>query len=396
MNQRELFYRYLAQTSPEPLALEIVRSKGIYLYDNQGKSYMDLISGISVSNVGHSHPKIVKAVKEQAEKYMHTNVYGEYILSPQVQLAEKLTSILPSNLDSVYFVNSGTEATEAAIKLAKRFTGRSELISCHKAYHGCTNGSLSLMGDDDFPRPFRPLLPDTRKIRFGVMEDISLITTQTAAVFIEPVQGEAGIRYADISYWKSIRNRCHETGTLLVFDEIQSGFGRTGTMFAFEQLGIVPDILLLAKGLGGGMPLGAFVSSQEIMQVLTYQPALGHITTFGGHPVCCAAALASLSIILDDHLYAQVEKKSILFEHCLSGISAVKQIRRKGFLIAIELYDKELNFKCIHSCLEKGLIVDWFLFCDTAMRIAPPLTITESEIKKACQLLISAIKENIK
>lgn len=394
MNQRELFYKHLAQTSPEPLALEIIRSEGIYLYDSQGKSYIDLISGISVSNVGHSHPKIVNAIKEQAEKYMHTNVYGEYILSPQVELATKIVSLLPPNLNSVYFVNSGTEATEGAIKLVKRYTGRTEIISCYKAYHGSTNGAMSLMGDDDYPRSFRPLIPDTRKIRFGVPEDISLISNKTAAVFIEPVQGEAGIRFADNSYWKALREQCNATGTLLVFDEIQTGFGRTGSLFAFEQLEIIPDILLLAKALGGGMPLGAFVSSHEIMQVLTCNPVLGHITTFGGHPVCCAAALASLLIILEEKLISKVEKKSALFEKHLSGITSIKDIRRKGLLIAIEFDDKDFNFKCIHSCLEKGLIVDWFLFCDTAMRLSPPLTITEEEIIKVCRYIIEAIKEN--
>lgn len=394
MNQRELFYKHIAQTSPEPLALEIERAEGVYLYDTEGKAYMDLISGISVSNLGHNHPRIIQAIQEQIKKYMHTNVYGEYVLSPQVKLAEKLASVLPESLHSVYFVNSGAEATEGAIKLAKRFTGRSELISCEKAYHGCTNGALSLMGDDDFTKAFRPLLPDTKRIRFGKMEDIVHITSKTAAVFIEPVQGEAGVRCADNFYWKALKLRCKETSTLLVFDEIQTGFGRTGTLFAFEQLGIIPDIMILAKGLGGGMPLGAFVASKEIMHTLTYQPVLGHITTFGGHPVCCAAALASLSVIVEEKLYEDIAKKSNLFESYLSHIPSIKTIRRKGFLIAVEFEDRAFNFKCISKCIEKGLIVDWFLFCDTAMRISPPLIINESEIEKACEIIATSIRES--
>ncbi|NLJ82641.1 MAG: aspartate aminotransferase family protein [Bacteroidales bacterium] len=395
MNQRELFYKHLAQTSPAPLALEIERSEGIYLYDTEGRSYVDFISGIAVSNVGHSHPKVVAAIKKQADTYLHTNVYGEYVLSPQVQLAHKLASYLPSSLDSVYFVNSGTEAIEGAMKLAKRFTGRSELISCYNAYHGSSSGSLSLMGDLEFTRAFRPLIPDVRKIRFGKIADLELITHKTAAVFIEPIQGEAGIRLADVSYWQALSKRCKEQGALLVFDEIQTGFGRTGKLFAFEHLGIVPDILTLAKGLGGGMPLGAFVASENIMHTLTYQPALGHITTFGGHPLSCAAALASLSVITEENLPQEVAEKSELLATYLSEIPTLKEIRKKGLMMALEFGDKELNFKYINSCLQQGIIVDWFLFCDTAMRIAPPLTISKSEIKEVCERIVSAIKENL-
>lgn len=395
MNQREIFYKFIAQTSPAPLALEIKKAKGVYLYDTQGKKYIDLIAGIAVSNLGHSHPKIIQAICKQAKKYTHTNVYGEYILNPQIQLANKLSSLLPSQLNNIYFVNSGAEATEATIKLAKRYTGRYELISCEKAYHGSTNGALSLVGNDDFNKAFRPLIPSTKRIRFGNKEDITSITDKTAAIFIEPVQGEAGIRYTNNNnYWKELRKRCNETGTLLVFDEIQTGLGRTGTLFAFEQMEIVPDILMLAKSLGGGLPLGAFITSQEIMQVLTHQPALGHITTFGGNPLSCAAALASLTEIVDKKLYLNIEKKSALFEQYLSGLHSIKSIRRKGFMIALEFNDKNLNFKIIESCIKKGVIVDWFLFCDTAMRIAPPLTITEDEILKACQLISASIKEN--
>ena len=394
MNQRELFYKYVAQTSPEPLALEIARAKGIYLYDKEDKAYMDLISGVSVSNVGHCHPEVVKAVQEQSEKYMHTNVYGEFILSPQTQMAEKLVSLLPQTLNTVYFVNSGSEAIEGAIKLAKRYTGRYEIISCNNAYHGSTNGALSIMGNDDFTKPFRPLLPSTRRIRFGNPDDLQNISDQTAAIIIEPVQGEAGVRYAPNSYWKALRERCNKTGALLIFDEIQTGFGRTGSLFAFENMDVIPDVLVIAKAMGGGMPIGAFVADTNIMKCFTSQPALGHITTFGGHPVCCAAALASLQIIENNKLYHTVEKKSALFEYYLKGLDRIKEIRRKGLLIALEFNDKDFNFKVIHNCLQKGLIVDWFLFCDTAMRIAPPIIINEEEIQHACMLIKKSIIEN--
>lgn len=394
MNQRELFFKYVAQTSPEPLALEITHAKGIYLYDNNEKAYMDLISGVSVSNVGHCHPEVVKAVQLQCEKYMHTNVYGEFVLSPQTQMAEKLVSLLPETLNTVYFVNSGSEAIEGAMKLAKRYTGRHEIISCENAYHGSTNGSLSIMGNDDFTKPFRPLLPSTRRIRFGNTDDLKNISNQTAAVVIESVQGEAGVRYAPNSYWKALRERCNITGTLLAFDEIQTGFGRTGSLFAFESMGVVPDILVIAKAMGGGMPIGAFVADSNIMKCFMSQPALGHITTFGGHPVCCAAALASLQIIEHNKLYSTVSEKSDLFEYYLKGLDKIKEIRRKGLLIALEFNDRDFNFKVINACLQKGLIVDWFLFCDTALRIAPPLIINEEEIQHACMLIKQSIQEN--
>ncbi len=393
MNLRELFYRYVAQTSPEPLAIEIEKAEGIYLYGSDGKIYTDLISGISVSNVGHCHPEVVKAVKEQAEKYMHLLVYGEMIQSPQVLLAQRLVSLLPANLSSVYFVNSGTEAVEGAIKLAKRFTGKHALVSCENAYHGSTNGAMSLMGNDDFTQPFQPLLSQCSRIRFGVIEDLEKITSNTAAFVVEAVQGEAGIRYADKKYWKKVRERCDETGTMLVFDEIQTGFGRTGTMFAFEQTGIVPDIITLAKAMGGGMPIGAFVSSKEIMQTLMYNPTLGHMTTFGGHPVCCAAALASVDIIEREELHKSAEEKGKLFELQLAKLPRVKEFRRKGLMMALDFGDREMNFKVIHQCLERGILSDWFLFCDTAMRIAPPLIITKEEIKEVCNIIRETIME---
>ncbi|MDD2621837.1 MAG: aspartate aminotransferase family protein [Bacteroidales bacterium] len=394
MNQRELFFNYVAQTSPEPIALEIVDAKGVYVYDIANKAYMDLISGVSVSNIGHCHHEVVKAVQDQVQKYMHTNVYGEYILSPQTQMAEALVSLLPPTLNTVYFVNSGSEAIEGAMKLAKRFTGRYELISCENAYHGSTNGALSLMGNDDFTQSFRPLLPSTNRIAFGKMDDLERISHQTAAVIIEPVQGEAGIRCASNTYWKALRQRCTQTGTLLVFDEIQTGFGRTASLFAFQNIGIVPDMLTLAKAMGGGMPIGAFVASKEIMKTLMSNPVLGHITTFGGHPVSCAAALASLQVIEKQKLYEKVQRKSDLFVQYLNDLKQIKEIRRKGLLIALEFNDRELNFKVIRSCLEKGVIVDWFLFCDTALRIAPPLIISDQEIMQASTIIKEAIIEN--
>ena len=387
MNHKQLFYDHLAQTSPTPLAIEIERALGVYLYSPNGKQYMDLISGVSVSNIGHCHPQVVKAVQKQAEKYMHLMVYGELVQSPQALLAKRLTQLLPASLDCVYLVNSGSEAIEGAIKLAKRFTKQTEIISCFNAYHGCTNGAMSIMGNNDFSRAFRPLMPDCKKIRFGNEDDIKQITDKTAAFIVEVVQGEAGVRFADKTYWEEVKKRCSQTNTLLVFDEIQTGFGRTGSLFSFEQIGVTPDILVLAKGMGGGMPIGAFVASKNIMNCLTFNPVLGHITTFGGHPVSCAAALASLEVIENEKLYLQVSKKSKLFEDLLSHLPSIKEFRIQGFMMALEFGDKELNFRIIRHCLEKGLLTDWFLFCDTALRIAPPLIISEEEIEKACTVL---------
>jgi len=361
----------------------------MYLYSPDGKRYMDLISGVSVSNIGHCHPEVVKAVQEQAAKYMHLLVYGELIQSPQILLAQRLASVLPASLSCTYFVNSGSEAVEGAIKLAKRFTGKTEIISCFGAYHGCTNGAMSVMGNDDFVRAFRPLMPDCNKIRFGEVSDIEKITSSTAAVIIEVVQGEAGIRFADKNYWQQLRSRCTKTETLLVFDEIQSGFGRTGTLFAFEQTGVIPDILVLAKGMGGGMPIGAFIASQKIMNCLTHSPILGHITTFGGHPVSCAAALASLNFIEKEQLYRGVDKKAKLFKSLLENVPHLKEFRQQGFMMALEFENQEYTIKLIKKCLENGLLTDWFLFCDTAMRIAPPLIISDEEIEEACEIVSS-------
>src|SRR6201996_1197853 len=314
---RQLFLANNAQTTDFPLLLEFERAEGIYMYNSEGKAYIDLISGIGVSNLGHSHPKVIEAIKQQVDKYMHLMVYGEYVQTPQVRFAEKLTSILPENLQSVYFVNSGAEAVEGALKLAKRYTGRSQIIACKNSYHGSTHGALSVMGNEEFKHAYRPLLPMVNFIRFNKIANLERITTQTACVIIETIQGEAGIRVPDATYLQALRKRCTETGTLLILDEIQAALGRTGKLFAFEHFDITPDILLMAKALGGGMPIGAFISSNEIMGALKENPILGHITTFGGHPVCCAAGLAALEVLLDEDLIASVEAKSTLFYQLL-------------------------------------------------------------------------------
>ena len=390
ISQRELFIKHVAQTSPFPLALEIERAEGCYLYDRPGKKYLDLISGISVSNLGHCHPAVVNAVKAQVDKYMHLMVYGEYIQSPQVQLAELLTSVLPSLLNNVYFVNSGAEAVEGAMKLAKRYTGRTQFISFKNAYHGSTQGALSLMGDERLKQPFRPLLPDTLQLEYNDLKDLDTISSRTAAVFVEPIQGEAGVILPQNDFLQKLRQRCTETGTLLVFDEIQTGYGRTGKLFAFEHANVIPDILCLAKGMAGGMPLGAFVSSKQIMDTLSVGPELGHITTFGGHPVSCAAGLATLQTILSEKLCEEVDVKSRMFVERLQH-QLIRDVRVKGLFIALEFESFDLNKKIIDLCIQNGVIVDWFLFNMKSMRIAPPLTITPGEIESACSIIINSI-----
>ncbi|MCH2042590.1 MAG: aspartate aminotransferase family protein [Saprospiraceae bacterium] len=395
LSQRQLFLNHVAQTSDMPMGIEIVDSKGIYLLGKGNKSYIDLISGISVSSLGHNHPKIVDAIQKQAGKYLHTLVYGEFVLSPQVELATLLAKHLPPSLDSTYFVNSGTEATEGALKLAKRYTGRSNIVACKNAYHGSTNGSLSLMSDSFFTAPFRPLLPNVKFIEFNNPEDLHMIDEHTACVVMEPVRAEVGIQKPENDYLKAVRQRCTETGTLLIFDEIQMGCGRTGSLFAFEQYDVVPDILLLAKAFGGGMPLGAFVSSKEIMQVFTNNPFLGHITTFGGHPVCCAAALASLQLLTEDtSIIPAVKKKEALFLKLLQH-PKIKTIRSAGLIMAVEIGTFTEVKAVIDACIRLGLITDWFLFNDGALRVAPPLIITEDEIHKACSIILQAIKETL-
>ena len=391
LSQRQLFLQYIAQTSDAPLGLEVDHAEGIYLYDTSGKKYIDLISGINVSSLGHCHPKIVEAIREQSTKYMHTMVYGEFVQAPQVKLAKYVCDLLPPSLNTVYFTNSGTEATEGAMKIAKRFTGKTEFISCKNSYHGSTQGSLSLLGDEYFKSNYRPLLPDTRQIRFNNFKDILLITKKTAAVFMEPVQAEAGIIVPEKSYLKAVRDRCTETGALLVFDEIQTGCGRTGTLFRLQAEEVTPDILILGKAFGGGLPLACFISSKEIMSVIQSNPALGHITTFGGNAVCCAAALASLQTIAEQKLYEGVENKARLFIENLSHPD-IQKITHCGLMMAVHL-DNYVNLrKVVDHCLINGLVTDWFLFADNCLRIAPPLIITEDEIRVSCEIINKALK----
>jgi acetylornithine/succinyldiaminopimelate/putrescine aminotransferase len=400
VTDRQLFLQHIAQTSDFPLGLEIERAEGVFIFGQDGKSYMDLISGIGVSNVGHRHPHVLRAIQNQLDKYLHLMVYGEYVQTPQTQLAHALTQTLPDTLNTVYFTNSGTEAVEGAMKLAKRYTGRLEIISCFNAYHGSSQGALSLSGDENFKRNYRPLLPGIRHIQHGNPAHIEQITHQTAAVVMEVIAAEAGVRVPDVAYLQAVRQRCTDVGALLIFDEIQTGFGRTGTFWAFEGFGAVPDVLLCAKGMGGGMPIGAFISSADIMQVFRNNPILGHITTFGGHPVSCASSLATLQVIQGKSagarsvdtgkLYEQAEAKGQLFRQLLVH-PAIKAIRGKGLMLAVEFDSFAVLKPIIDRAILKGIITDWFLFCDNSMRIAPPLIITEAQIREACAVILEAI-----
>lgn len=393
MNNRQLFQNYLAQTTEFPLAIEIEKAEGVYMYGPNGERYMDLISGIGVSNVGHRHPKVIEAIKSQLDSYMHLMVYGEFIQSPQTQLAEALCATLPKSLDNVYLVNSGSEAVEGALKLAKRYTNRREIISCVNAYHGSSHGSLSVGGNEIFKRAYRPLLPGINHIPFGDPAHLNEISESTAAIIVETVQGEAGIRSASKSYFEELRHRCDQTGTLLIMDEIQAGFGRTGTFWAFEQYGIVPDILVCAKGMGGGMPIGAFIAGKHIMGTLTNNPLLGHITTFGGHPVSAAASLATIRVIKEERLAEQVSEKADLFKQRLVH-PKIREFRNNGLMMALAFDSFEVLKPIIDSAIQQGVITDWFLFCDDAMRIAPPLTINNSQIEEACTVILDAIEQN--
>ena len=387
---RKQFLRHVAQTSPAPQLIEVARAEGVFFYTPEGKPYYDLVSGVSVNNVGHGNRAVVEAVQRQAADYMHIMVYGEMVERPQVEFARALAEALPEPLDSVYFLNSGAEAVEGALKLAKRYTHRTEMISMRQAYHGSTHGAMSMMGQpegEEWKCAFRPLLPDTKAIRFNNIEDLSLITERTACVLCEPVQGEAGVRPPKDGYLQALRKRCTEVGALLIFDEIQTGMGRTGEMFAMQKYGVTPDIVCLAKALGGGMPLGAFVSSQEIMSTLTHNPVLGHITTFGGHPVCCAAGLAAMKFLQDNKIVEDVERKGALYEELLKDHPAVKEIRRAGLLLAIELGESEKLYKIMDLFIERGILSDWFLFCDTAFRISAPLVISDEEIRDSVRII---------
>lgn len=390
MNLRSLFLQHVAQTSEAPLGFEISRAEGCYLYDAQNHPYLDLIGGISVCHIGHGHPRVKEAIHAQTDRYLHVMVYGEVIQSPQVEYATTLAAHLPEALQSVYFTNSGSEATEGAMKLAKRYTGRANMISFRNSYHGSTQGALSVMGSTYWQQAFRPLLPGIQQFEYGSEDALAAIDASTACVIVEPVQSEAGVRIPSADWLLALRKRCTETGTLLIFDEIQTAFGRTGTLFRFEALGIVPDILLLGKALGGGLPLGAFISSAHIMQSLSHDPVLGHITTFGGHPLCCAAGLAAYRVLLDEQLTQHVGEKEAIFHDELHELGLT--LNSCGLLMALHFDSFETNKKVIDACLAvtddaPGLFTDWFLFAPQALRLAPPLSISEAEIRQACAIL---------
>ncbi|WP_144603143.1 aspartate aminotransferase family protein [Algoriphagus algorifonticola] len=392
MNNRQLFLSHLAQTTDFPLMIEVEKAEGVYLYGPNQEKYIDLISGIGVSNVGHRHPKVLEAIQNQLDKYLHLMVYGEYVQTPQTLLAKALCDTLPDQLDNVYFVNSGSEAIEGALKLAKRYTGKKKLFSCINAYHGSSHGSLSIGGNEIFKRAYRPLLPGVTNIVYGGYADLEKIDSDTAAVVVETIQGEAGIRVACTNYFQALRKKCDEVGALLILDEIQAGFGRTGKFWAFEHFDIVPDIVVCAKGMGGGMPIGAFIANKEVMGVFKNNPLLGHITTFGGHPVSAAASLATIQILQKENLIAQVEDKAALFKKLLIH-PKIKGIRNKGLMMAVEFESFEVLKPIIDRAIELGVITDWFLFCDDSMRIAPPLVITKEEIKGACSIILQAIED---
>ena len=394
LNNRQFFLQHLAQTSPKPIGLEVERASGVHIYDTDGKSYLDMIAGFSVCNIGHSHPKVIAAIEQQIKQYMHVIVYGEFIQSPQVQYAKALLALLPENLQSIYFTNSGAEAAEGAMKLAKRVTKRTRIIAFDGAYHGSTQGALSVMGDEYFRNAYRPLLPDVLHLRYNNMEDIELIDHHVACVMVEPVQAETGITAASEAWLKALRAKCDALCILLIFDEIQSGFGRTGTLFAFEQYGVVPDILLTGKALGAGLPLGAFISSPAMMGTLTYAPVLGHITTFGGNPVACAAGKAGLEVLLESGWMDEVKaKEKYLFDTLTHP--AILGIKHKGLWMSLQFATPEITKKIAANCVANGVITDWFLFAEDRIRIAPPLSITMDELKIAVQKVIESIDQSL-
>ncbi len=404
MTNRELFLSHVGQTSATPLCLEIIKAEGCKLYDVDGNEYIDLIGGISVCNVGHRHPKVIEAIKRQLDQYLHIMVYGELVQSPQVQYADLLTQHLPASLNAVFYTASGTEATEGAMKLAKRYSNRTQIISFKNSYHGSTQGALSVMGSEYWQQAFRPLLPDTLQLNYTSFDDLENITERTACVIAETIQAEAGVITPQNDWLKALRKKCYATGALLVLDEIQCGFGRNGSLWAFEQFGVIPDILLLGKALGGGMPLGAFIADKKIMDVLTHDPVLGHINTFGGHPVCCAAGMAAFKVLLEENLIEGVKKKEELFISLLTkasgGSKPSARLRSSGLMIALEFESFEMNKKIIDDLLNLSdrshqsdnlVFTDWFLFAPNCLRIAPPLTITEAEITMACKRIDEAI-----
>ena len=387
MDTKTLFLRHVAQTSDAPLGINISKAKGSTLTDVDGKAYIDLIAGISVCNIGHRHPAVTGAIKKQLNDYLHVLVYGEMIETPQVEYAKLLTENLPSTLNSVYFTNSGAEAVEGAMKLAKRITGRMEIIAFNKSYHGSTQGALSIMGDEEWRNAFRPLLPGVHHAEYNSEEAIEAINGHTACVIMETVQAERVVVHPQKQWIKAIREKCSRTGALFILDEIQTGFGRTGTLWGFEQYDVIPDIVLLGKALGGGMPLGAFIADRQLMIALSHDPVLGHITTFGGHPVCCAAGLAALEVLLEKNIVKNVARKARLFAKLLKH-PAIKQVRTAGLLIAVQFENAEVNKKLINACIANGVLTDWFLFAPDCLRIAPPLTISEREIRQACGVIL--------
>ena len=394
INNRQLFFQHLAQTSDKPIGIEVASANGIYIHDVAGKAFIDMIAGFSVCNIGHSHPAVIHAIKEQVEKYMHVIVYGEFVQAPQVQYAKAITALLPENLDAVYFTNSGAEATEGAMKLAKRVTGRTKIVSFKGAYHGSTQGALSVMGDEYFKNAFRPLLPDILQLRYNNFEDIELIDNTVACVFVELVQAETGITPADKKWIAALKEKCESLCAILIIDEIQSGFGRTGTLFAFEQYGIVPDVLLTGKALGGGLPLGAFIASARMMSALTQNPVLGHITTFGGNPVSCAAGMAALTVLHQSGWIAAVkEKENYLVNHLHHP--AILHRNHCGLWMSLQFESASLTKKIAAACIENGIITDWFLFAEDRIRIAPPLCITIDELIVAIDKIIASINQAI-
>ena len=392
--EKELFLKYLGQTTHHPMGIEISHAKGCFLFDQEGEKYYDLMSGFSVSNVGHGNRSVIEAITKQSERYLYTMVYGAVIQSPQVRYAEALINLLPDPLEQVFFANSGTEAVEGALKLAKRATGRTELVTFRNSYHGSTQGALSVMGNEAHKTAFRPLLPDVRILEFNNPDDLTRISNRTAAVIIEPIQGEAGIRVPEPGYLQSLRARCDETGTLLIFDEVQTGFGRTGTLFYLQQAEVIPDILVLAKALGGGMPLGAFIASRELMSMLTHHPSLGHLTTFGGHPVSCAAGMAALNFILQEELDRKAQEKGEMFKNLLHH-PAIKEIRGAGLFMGIKLASTHQVDRFLKASLNEGMLFDYFLFCDDAIRVAPPLIISDEEVKDLSARILRALDQSI-
>ena len=391
---RKQFLEHVGQTSPSPMMVEVERAEGSFFYTPEGKRYFDLVAGVSVSNVGHANAEVVAAVQKQAADYMHVMVYGEMVERPQVEYARSIAELLPGQLNCVYFVNSGAEAVEVALKLVKRYTGRTELISMKRAYHGSTHGAMSMMGTpegEEWKAEFRPLLPDVKSINFNSFADLSEITERTAGVLCEVVQGEAGVRLPNPEWLKALRERCTEVGALLIFDEIQTGMGRTGEMFACTKYGIQPDVVCLAKAFGGGMPLGGVASNKQILDSFTNNPCLGHITTFGGHPVCCAAGLAALNYLKNNNIVEGVESKGALFENLIKNHSKVLEIRRSGLLLAVELGKSEYLYRLMEIFKEEGIMSDWFLYCDTAFRISPPLTISVAEIRECCEIILRSL-----